>query len=65
MANGPSHPAANYVTRRKRSSLAREPTAVLVGRMELMAESPRLVETFGVWRARQKRRPPPPKLGSP
>jgi hypothetical protein len=65
MATNPSHPAANYVTRRQRSSLAKETTAVLAGRMELVGEGLQMVRLFGTWRAPKKRRPPTPKLGSP
>jgi hypothetical protein len=65
MATEPSHPAVNYVTRRRRSSLATESTAVLAGRMELVAEGLHMVLVFGSCRAPRKRRPPTPKLGSP
>jgi hypothetical protein len=65
MATSPSHPAANYVTRRRRASLAQESTAVLAGRMELVAERLHMVLIFGTCRAPRKRRPPTPKLGSP
>jgi len=60
MATGPSHPAANYVTRRPRSILATESTAVLARRMELVAEGPHMVLSVGTWRAPKKRRPPTP-----
>jgi len=61
MATLPTHPAVTYVTRRKRSSLAKESTAVLAGLMELFAEKPHMSAVFGAWRRSKKTKPPAPQ----
>ncbi len=65
MGNPPSHPVANYVTRRTRAGLADESTNVLAARLELLVGRPRLAFTWGTWHKRTHRGAKAPSSASP
>jgi hypothetical protein len=50
------HAAAFYVSQRKRADWVNDPAGLLVARFTLLAASPRLVFTWGTWRAPPRRR---------
>jgi hypothetical protein len=50
------HAAAYYVSRRKPADWVNDPAALLVARFTLLVERPRLVFTWGTWRAPPRRR---------
>ena len=50
------HAAAFYVSKRTPAEWLKDPPAVLALRFKFIAEQPRLLSTWGTWRARRPRR---------
>ena len=54
--DGGFHAAAFYVSQRRPAAWLQDPAAVLALRFTFLAETPRLVFTWGTWRAPPRRR---------